>query len=114
MNVMRWIEHHGVKHYYVQVLFGAVYAISFARILELLVVGPKQGGYTIDREARNQFKSTVYLPLDKGICISTDFIDPDIEAFRKQLSSGRMLFGVKFSGGKATIDSTKLPQLLQV
>src|SRR5690606_31716138 len=27
-NVVRWISRHGVPHYYVQVLFGAVYAIS--------------------------------------------------------------------------------------
>jgi hypothetical protein len=69
-NVVRWIERHGVPHFYVQVIFGAAFAISFERILELLIAGPKAGGYTIDREPRNQFKSTVYIPLDKGACAS--------------------------------------------
>ncbi|HRT56840.1 MAG TPA: AccI family restriction endonuclease [Candidatus Paceibacterota bacterium] len=113
-NVMRWIERHGVPHFYVQVIFGAAYALSFERILELLGVGPKAGGYTIAREPRNQFKATVYVPLDKGVCLSTRFQDPDLAAFRKQLSSGRMLFGVKFSGGLLEFDKQKLSSLLKI
>lgn len=114
-NVMRWIELHAVPHFYVQVLYGAVYAISFERILELLVAGPKAGGYTIDREPRNQFKSTVYIPLDKGIRLSLEsgFQEPDLSAFRKQLSSGRMLFGVRFSGGRVVFDRTRVAEMLR-
>lgn len=113
-NVMRWIERHGVTHFYVQVIFGAAYAISFERILELLVVGPKTGGYTIDREPRNQFKSTVYIPLDKGVCLSTHFQEPDLTAFRKRLSSGRMLFGVRFTGGQLVFDKARVVELLKL
>lgn len=113
-NVMRWIEHHEVRHFYVQVVFGAVYAIPFERILEVLTVGPKAGGFRVERVARNQFKTTVYLPLDKGVCISTEFREPDIKAFRRQLSSGRMLFGVNFSGGKVGVDALQLAGLLEL
>jgi len=115
-NVMRWIELHAVPHFYVQVLFGAVYAIAFERILELLVAGPKASGYTIDREPRNQFKSTVYIPLDKGIRLSLEsgFQEPDLNAFQKRLSSGRMLFGVRFSGGRVVFDGTKFAELLKL
>ena len=111
-NVFRWIQHHGVRHFYVQVIFGAVFAISFERILELLVIGPKEGGYTIDREPRNQFKSTIYIPLSLGTRLSTEFGDPDIQAFKKQLSTGRMLFGVAFSGGKIVLNPAALKKLL--
>lgn len=103
-NVWRWIVRHGVPHYYVQVIFGAVFAISFERILELLVVGPSDGGYTVDREPRNQFKSTIYIPLSLGTKLSTQFADPDLSAFKRQLSTGRMLFGVKFFKGDVTFD----------
>lgn len=111
-NVFRWIKHHGVRHYYFQLIFGAVYAISFERILELLVVGPRSGGYRIDQEQRNQFKSTIYIPLSLGIELSTAFEDPVISAFRNQLSTGRMLFGVSFSGGRVALDPRKLKSLL--
>lgn len=111
-NVFRWIKHHGVRHYYFQLIFGAVYAISFERILELLIVGPRSGGYRIDREQRNQFKSTIYIPLSLGIELSTAFEDPVLSAFRNQLSTGRMLFGVSFSGGQVALDAHRLKSLL--
>jgi hypothetical protein len=113
-NVMRWIGGQGVPHLYVQVIFGAAYAIPFERILELLVAGPKAGGYKIKREPRNQFKSTVYIPLDLGVCLTTGFQGPELAAFSKQLSEGRMLFGVKFSGGRLVFDKAKLAELLKV
>lgn len=111
-NVWRWINHHGVRHYYVQVIFGAVYAISFEKILELLVVDPSEGGYTINREPRNQFKSTIYIPLSLGVRLSTSFTDPALSTFKRQLSTGRMLFGVKFSDGDVTLDQKVLKRLL--
>jgi len=111
-NVYRWIKNHGVRHFYFQLIFGAVYAISFERILELLVVGPKSGGYKIAREARNQFKSTMYIPLSLGTELSISFEDPVLSVFKKQLSTGRMLFGVSFSGGSVALDAGKLRGLL--
>jgi hypothetical protein len=70
----------------------------------------------IAREPRNQFKSTVYIPLDKGVRLSLEpgFQEPDLSAFRKQLSSGRMLFGVRFSGGRVVFDRTKVAELLRL
>jgi hypothetical protein len=111
-NVMRWVKQHGVKHYYAQVIFGAVYGISFEQILELLVVGPRDGGYSIEREPRNQFKSTIYIPLSRGLKLSTRFQDPELSAFERELSSGRVLFGVAFSGGHVEFDPTALTSLL--
>jgi hypothetical protein len=111
-NVYRWIKNHGVKHFYFQLIFGAVFAISFERILELLIIGPRKGGYKIAQEQRNQFKSTVYLPLSLGTKLSSGFRDPILTAFRKQLSTGRMLFGVSFSEGEVTFDARKLRSLI--
>jgi hypothetical protein len=113
-NVFRWIKHHDVKHYYIQVIFGAAYAISFEKILELLVIGPKKGGYSITKEPRNQFKSTIYIPLSLGVKLSLDFEDPTIAAFKRQLSTGRMLFGVSFSGGRMAFDPTALKELFSL
>ncbi len=111
-NVVQWIEHHHVKHFYVQVVFGAVYAIPFTVILEVLSKKPQDAGYTIEKEARNQFKSTIYLPLTFGRKISVDFVDPKISAFRKDLQGGRVLFGVAFSEGRVRLDSKVIDELL--
>ena len=67
-NVVRWIEHHGVRHYYVQVLFGGVYAISFERILQILAEGEPKRDFRVESAEKSQFKpKTVHLV--RGCCI---------------------------------------------
>lgn len=112
-NVIKWIEVHKVPHFYVQVLFGRAYAISFKRILELLAERPNGPKYRIDRVARNQFKSTIYIPLKEGVRISSEFVQPtQLNASIKELPTGRVVILVKFSGGKIVLDQPALTQLL--
>lgn len=112
-NVVKWIEFHDVPHYYVQVLFGRVYAIGFDRILELLADSPKSEKYRIARVVRNQFKSTIYIPLTSGQCLSTEFEQPQsLKASIKSLDNGRVVVIVEFSGGKVTFAETELQKLI--
>ena len=111
--MVRWIEHHQVPHFYVQVLFGRIYAIGFDAILRVLANSPKSETYRIAKVARNQFKSTIYIPLDKGACLSTAFTQPtDLKASIKQLPTGRVVVVVEFSGGEVKIDEAALAQLI--
>jgi len=97
----------------VQVLFGRVYAISFTNILEVLKDSPKSGSYRIARLARNQFKSTIYIPLSKGKLLSSDFEEPKtLTASTKELSNGRVVVVVTFAGGKITLNKEVLTGLL--
>ncbi len=113
-NVVMWIEIHDVPHYYVQVLFGRVYAIGFDRILELLAQSPKSKKYRIVRFARNQFKSTIYIPLTSGVCLSTEFEQPQLlKASFKQLGNGRVVVVVEFSGGKVVFDKAELQRIIE-
>lgn len=113
-NVVRWIELHGVPHYYVQVLFGGVYAISFERILQILAEGELKQDFRVESAEKSQFKPTYYIPLTAGTRLSEAperFEMPALSAFEKRLPKGRMLFGVKFSGGRAPFDPSSLRQI---
>jgi hypothetical protein len=111
-NIMRWVEVHGVPHFYVQVVFGAVYAISFKRILEVLAQGKLKTDFKIESAQKSQFKATYYLPLTSGVCLSTAFVMPELEAFSRELSKGRILFGVKFAKGSAPFSAAAVKVLL--
>ncbi len=112
-HVVRWIKIHDVPHFYVQVLFGRVYAIPFAKILEVLKDSPKSGSYRIARLARNQFKSTIYIPLSKGVLLSSNFKAPStLTASTKELSNGRVVIVVTFAGGKIDLNKEALTGLL--
>jgi len=113
-NVVKWIEIHDVPHYYVQLLFGCVYAIGFDRILALLAESPKSKKYRIARVARNQFKSTIYIPLTSGVRLSTEFEQPQLlKGSIKQLGNGRVVVVVEFSGGKVVFDKAELQKIIE-
>lgn len=114
-NVVRWIEQHGVPHYYVQVLFGGVYAISFDEILRILAEGESKAHFRVESAEKSQFKPTYYIPLTAGVRLSAtpeQFEMPALSAFAKRLPKGRMLFGVKFCGGRAPFEASSLRRLL--
>lgn len=112
-HVFQWIKIHNVPHFYVQVLFGRVYAISFVRILEVLKDSPKSGTYRIESLPRNQFKSTIYIPLTEGVLLSSNFEEPTrLTATTKELSNGRIVVVVTFAGGKIDLNKEALTQLL--
>ena len=115
-NVVRWIEHHGVPHFYVQVLFGGVYAISFEKLLRILAEGVFKEAFTVASAEKSQFKPTYYVPLTSGVRLTVapeQFVKPALSAFDKRLPKGRMLFGVKFAGGRAPFDAEALKRLLE-
>lgn len=115
-NVVRWIERHGVRHFYVQVLFGGVYAIAFERILQILVEGEPKRDFRVTSPEKSQFKPTYYLPLTAGKRLSNGpetFEPPNLSAFEKRLPKGRMLFGVKFSGGRAPFNPAEIRRLVE-
>tara|TARA_Y100000590_G_scaffold440839_1_gene566757 strand:+ start:604 stop:1500 length:897 start_codon:yes stop_codon:yes gene_type:complete len=95
--VIKWIERHGVPHYYVQVFFDRIYVIAFEKILEILS-NPKnhKTKYFIEKNAKNQFKSTIHINLDEGECIGKDFGLPKHKSGMKELPRGRVLSYVHF------------------
>lgn len=101
--ILNWIRIHGVPHYYVQVLFDSIYVISFKKILEILSdpVNFKKK-YFIEENSKNQFKSTIHINLNEGVCISSDVYLPEHKSEMKELPRGRILFFVKFATKELT------------
>lgn len=107
--IYKWIMNFGVKHFYIQVFFDRVYAIAFKRIIEILA-NPKNRNkiYTLEKNAKNQFKSTLHLNLNNGVLLVENMRPPQHSSRVKELSRGRLLYYVKFKNGKGTLNTENL------
>lgn len=103
--VNRWIQHFGVRHYYLQVFFDKAYIIPFQRILEI-VSDPQNEGeiFSVEQDTKNQRKTTI--KVDISICqeILGRIDMPEHKSALKELERGRLLFYVTFQGGEGYLD----------
>ncbi len=98
----RWINNYGVRHFFVQVMFDKIFMISFKRVLQIIL---DKSDYEITKDLRNQFKTTIKIPLPKGKEIGTIKSLPQLEGEYKLLPSGRIMYFIKFLGGTAEINT---------
>lgn len=129
MVVLRWINIFGVPHFYFQVFFDAIYAISFKEILSLLctadirisgAINKKVRGYkdgelvfAIEKNPKNQFKETIHIFVDSGSLIANYVVEPELIGTKRELAGGRLLHYVSFVGGDASLDVDALLALIQ-
>ena len=113
--VHKWIMTYNVPHFYVQVFFDKVYGVSFQHILEL-VSNPdlEDDKYFIEQDTKNQNKTTIKIPSQDGICLAEAITEPNHQSVRKELNKGRLLFYVKFDGGKAFLDANNFESLFGI
>lgn len=113
--VYKWIKTFGVPHYYVQVFFDKVYAISFKKILEIISDPSKKGkSFFIEKNAKNQFKTTIHIDINQGILLAEKVDFPEHRSGYKELERGRLLFYVTFKGGKAHLDVDKFYEMIRL
>jgi len=111
--IYKWIKIYGVPHFYVQVFFDKVYCIPFEDILKIIADNTARNKtFMIERNARNQFKSTIHIDVNNGVCIAEKIEMPEHKSEVKKLVSGRLLFYVTFQGGYTQIDLTNLMRVL--
>lgn len=111
--IFKWIQTYGIPHYYVQVFFDKVYAISFKEILKIISNSDLKGkAFTIEKNAKNQFKSTIHIDIGKGTLLADKIAFPEVKPNIKRLGRGRLLFYISFEGGNASLDGDKLIQLI--
>jgi hypothetical protein len=112
--VLKWIETYRIPHFYVQVFFDSIYAIPFHRILEILTdLHNKNKIYTLERNAKNQFKSTIHIDIAQGWKLGEVCSMPQPVAEARKLERGRMLFYVKFREGASEIDGTVFDEMIR-
>ena len=103
--VNRWIQHFGVRHYYLQVFFDKAYIIPFQRILEIASDPQNEGEiFSVEQDTKNQRKTTI--KIDVGVCpeILGRIDMPEHRSALKELDRGRILFYVTFQGGAGYLD----------
>jgi type II restriction enzyme len=113
--VHKWIQTYGVPHYYFQVFFDRVYGIPFEHILRVISVPENEGRrFTIERNTKNQFKSTIHMNVKEGVEVAYKVTMPQHRSVLKRLPKGRLLFHVTFEGGEAFLNLDTLYHLLQI
>uniref|UniRef100_A0A7C4TCB1 AccI family restriction endonuclease n=1 Tax=candidate division WOR-3 bacterium TaxID=2052148 RepID=A0A7C4TCB1_UNCW3 len=111
--IYKWIKKYGVPHFYVQVFFDKVYCISFEDILGIVANKEARNSiFFVERNAKNQFKSTIHINIDKGLCLAEKIEMPEHKSEIKKLERGRLLFYVTFKGGYTQIDLSNLMRVL--
>lgn len=103
--VNRWIQKYNVRHFYLQVFFDKAYILSFEDIISL--INPENEGvkFSIERDEKNQRKTTVKIDVQVGKEIIGQIDMPQHQSIMKELERGRLLFFVRFSGGRAYLDN---------
>jgi hypothetical protein len=100
--VYRWLERHPIPQLYCQVFFDAAFGISVVDILRIIAAEPK--AYIIERDAANQLKTTIKIPVTLGRQIGV-IQQPDFRAEHRVTRLGRHDAYVVPIGGRAQIDA---------
>lgn len=111
--VNRWIQRFGVRHFYLQVFFDKGYIIPFQRILELVSdANMEDAEFSVEKDVKNQGKTT--LKVNVQVCSEViGRIDmPEHYSALKELDRGRLLFYVKFRGGRGYLDPDVLHSVI--
>ncbi|HPT71936.1 MAG TPA: AccI family restriction endonuclease [Candidatus Cloacimonadota bacterium] len=113
--VYKWIETYNVPHYYFQVFFDKVYAISFKEILLMLTDADNEGRlFNLERDSANQFKTTIKISTTTTQKIADRVDEPDHSSRRRELNKGQLLYYVTFQNGCAYLDIEALKNVLNI
>lgn len=103
--VNRWIQHFGIKHFYLQVFFDKAYVIPFKDILTISSDPRNEGSiFSVEQDVKNQRKTTIKIDVQVGKEILGRIDMPEHCSALKELDRGRLLFYVTFHGGHGYLD----------
>lgn len=109
--VYKWIETFNLPHFYFQVFFDKAYGISFVEILEIISGGKH---YKVEKNKKNQDKSTIHLNTSLASIIASKIEEPTHFSVKRELNKGRLLFYVTYEGGTAFLDIDNLRNILGI
>lgn len=105
----KWVATYSVPHYYVQVFDDRVYGIPTTSILDtILDEDGKSTTWKIERNPKNQMKTTFYVNLNRGYFLGNITTLPDLRPKKIQLKNGRVIYAIGFTGGELTLDEAGL------
>jgi hypothetical protein len=102
--VARWVENYGVPHCYVQVFEDRMYVIDTLAALRLLADPEGRGkSFTVERNSRSQFKTTVHIDIAQGTHLADITDDGELVGRSRVLPSGRIIDYCERRGGQAAL-----------
>lgn len=105
--VGRWIQRFGVRHFYIQVFFDGAFALPFEKIITIPTDSNlEEVQFRIERDAKNQNKTTVKISVDAATSVVSEIQIPAHSSVMKELARGRLLFFVTFDGESGCLDTT--------
>jgi len=112
--VYKWIQTYGVPHFYIQVFYDRVYGISFENILKTIAeVENKNTKYYIEKDVKNQMKSTVKINVKDGIKLGENLSLPEHKSAQKVFKRGRVVHFVTLVNGDLHFQSKKWEKLMK-
>ena len=112
--VNRWIQRYNVPHYYVQVFFDKAYIISFKDILGISSdINKKETVFSIEKDNKNQGKTTIKININFTDLFLYRIDMPEHCSQIKEFDRGRLLFYVKFSGGKGYLNESVFSEVVK-
>jgi hypothetical protein len=113
--VWKWIETYNVPHFYFQVFFDKIYGIPFRSILEILGNSENEGNtFFVEADSKNQNKTTTKINITEGIELAHRVTMPEHRSRMRELTRGRLLFHVTFTGGEAFLNMDNLKSILGI
>jgi hypothetical protein len=107
--VYRWLERYRVPQSYCQVFFDSVFAINFLDIFAAIASG---SGYSIETPAKSQEKSTIMIPITRGLQLGKATGLPTFAAEHRITELGRHDAYVVPCGGGFVLEPSKVRQVL--
>ncbi len=107
--VYRWLESYCVPHSYCQVFFDSVFAINFIDIFSTIASGT---GFSIETPAKSQEKSTIMIPITRGLQVGGATSLPTFAAEHRVTELGRHDAYVVPQGGGFVLQADKMRQVL--
>lgn len=107
--VYRWLERHRVPQTYCQVFFDSVFAINFLDIFATIASGD---GYSIETPAKSQEKSTIMIPITRGVQVGKATSLPTFAAEHRVTELGRHDAYVVPQGGGFELDAAAMKKVL--
>lgn len=103
-----------MPHYYLQIFFDKGYIISFQDILEISSDSSKEGcEFSVEADIKNQGKTTIKINVGYTDLIINKIDMPNHCSKVKELDRGRLLFYVKFIGGKGYLDKSIFEEIIK-
>ncbi|MEK6540614.1 MAG: AccI family restriction endonuclease [Pseudomonadota bacterium] len=103
--VHRWLRHHAVPQFYVQVFFDSAYCIS---VLDIFAALRDRNDITIEKNANNQLKATIHIPITQGVKIGVINPIPEFQVKERVTRLGRHDAYVEPVGGQLTLDPEQI------